>query len=440
MTVISFQPSTKPFKKIITLSDDSIVYSLGSRPVTIKDIIHLMSSIMFSKIYTQSTVQITLLENLEEKIVESQIKAFFFFQYQPLTYRTDSNSKNNVHFELLHSNSSSILELIEKNKKITKTINEIKDLIELPPELIYPESLTKYIVDFSKRYHLNVLKIYDKNDLVKEGFGGILSVGRGSHNPPKLAVLEWPGTSTSNNNSKPIILVGKGITYDSGGYSIKPDPYMKDMKRDKTGVCIVLGILGALSKLNYAHRVIAILPMAENVISSESYKPDEIIHSYSKKTVEVFNTDAEGRLILMDGLELAKKFNPKIIMDVATLTGVRTFCGQYGAIFSNNNEIAWKLQKNGEDVGDNFWVLPLSDEMLNDARNSKIANVKNDGFYCQSTTMMGAAFLATFVSDDVPWIHIDLGESESLYERYNRNNLNSTNSFLMLLEFLHKSL
>ena len=433
MTIIEFKKNDSPLGQILKLGDDAIVISLGNQKITIKNIIELMSKLIFSNMYSSNTIQIPLLEYLEKDVIEAQIKCFYIFQHKPLNFKTNKDLENRK-FELIHSESLEIKNLIKKNKTIVKFLNEIKDLIELPPELIYPESLLKYILDFSERNKLNVLKIYDEQQLSKEGFGGILSVGKGSHNPPKMAILEWNGTN--NKNEKPIVLVGKGVTYDSGGYSIKTDPYMKNMKRDKTGVCIILGLMGILAKLNMNIRVIAILPMAENVISSKSYKPDEIIHSYSKKTIEVYNTDAEGRLLLMDGITLGLEYEPKIIIDVATLTAVGTFCGHYGAIFSNNNDIAWQLQKSGEKVGERFWVLPLFDELIEDAQDTKMANVKNDGYQCYSTTTMGAAFLANFVKNDIPWIHIDLGESQSMYEKYNKKNINTTNSFLMILEFL----
>ncbi len=431
MTTILFETNEKPIGHIIKLSDSSITISIGDDEITNKDIIKIMSDIIFSKMYVNKNILISLIETIKESLLETQIKSFYFFTYQQLTFKNKTN--NGFTFELVHSGNQKIRALVEKNKLISNCINEIKDLIEQPPEIIYPEKLLDYIIKFSEVNNLKVLETYDEKRLAKEGFGGIISVGKGSHNPPTMAILEWSG---SNPNDRPIVLVGKGITYDSGGYSIKSDDGMKDMKRDKTGVCIILGIMGLLARLNSKQRVIAILPMAENVVSSKSYKPDEIVHSYSKKTVEIFNTDAEGRIILMDGLALAQEYNPKMIFDIATLTGVGAFCGHYGALFTNDYDLAWKLQKIGEKVGDRFWVLPISEELLNDSRNTKLANVKNDGFRCYSTTTMGATFLRNFVPDNIPWVHIDLGQSYSLYERFNPKNSNSSNSLLMVLEFL----
>jgi leucyl aminopeptidase len=435
MTLVTFEKSKEPLGTILQISNETIVVSISETSPTVKDMIYLMSFVIFNKMYTQPVIKIKLIEDLEEKVLETQIRAFCLFTYKQLSFRTESDDK--VKFELVHTSKPRTLKLIETNTVICSYLNEIKDLIEMPPEQIYPETLLKYIIKFSKKNHLKIVDVYDERRLEKEGFGGILSVGKGSHNPPKMAVLEWPGSGKSN--AKPVVLVGKGITYDSGGYSVKTGDYMKDMKRDKTGVCIILGIMGALAKLRYPHRVVAILPMAENVISSKSYKPDEIIKSYSKKTVEIFNTDAEGRVLLMDGLALATKFNPRLIIDVATLTGVGIFCGQFGALFTNNTKTAWDVQEAGERVGDRFWVLPIVDEYIEDSRGSKLANVKNDGFNCYSTTTMGATFLRNFVSDKVPWVHVDLGSSNSMYEKHNIKNSNSTNSFLMIMEYLLNS-
>jgi leucyl aminopeptidase len=327
-----------------------------------------------------------------------------------------------------------LFDSVEENKTIMAFLNKTRDVIDMPPDVMYPQSLIDYIVEFSSKNGIKVLELYNEKRLKKEGLNGILDVGKGSHNQPRMAILEYDGTNSTN--SEPIVLVGKGVTYDSGGYSIKSSGHMKNMKHDKTGVVIILGVLGAIAKLKLKCRVVAILPIAENMISDKSYKPDEIVKSHSGLSVEIFNTDAEGRLLLMDGISMAYKYNPKAIIDVATLTGVGVFCGKYGAIFGNHMELAWTLQKIGDKQGDPFWVMPPLDEFIEDTRNSSMANVKNEGYSCSSITMMAAAFLQNFAHKDVPWIHIDLGDSKNLYEKYDKDNIAKSNSFLTLVYFL----
>lgn len=423
-----FKADKKKLGTILAITNSSTVISIGIQPLTKELVVQLVKTIF--KIATDSSNTIDLLDEL----IDIQVKAFYYYSYKHLSYKKN-NSKKNCQFKLdLSKASKDILDVVEENKTIMDFLNETRDIIDMPPDVIYPQSLINYIVQFSNKNGIRVVELYNEKRLKKEGLNGVLDVGKGSHNKPRMAILEYDGTSGTN--SEPIVLVGKGVTYDSGGYSIKSSSHMKNMKHDKTGVVIILGVLGAIAKLKLNCRVIAILPIAENMISDKSYKPDEIVKSHSGLSVEIFNTDAEGRLLLMDGISMAYKYNPKAIIDVATLTGVGVFCGKFGAIFGNHMDLAWTLQKIGDKHGDPFWVMPPLDEFIDDTRNSSMANVKNEGYSCGSITMMAAAFLQNFAHKDVPWIHIDLGNSKNLYEKYDRDNTAKSNSFLTLVYFL----
>jgi len=423
---IHFKKSNKKFSTMINVSDTDTTISIGNTTPKKEQIIDIMKKI-FTEIDNKEIV-IDLLP-LDNELVDTQIKAFYYFNYDNINYLKHKKQKPNYSLDY----SDSHKERIKHNEIVMKYFNQVRDMIDLPPEMINPESMLEQILLFSKENGLSVLETYDSFRLTKEGFGGIVTVGKGSEHPSTMAIIEYNGT---NSKEQPIVLVGKGVTYDSGGYSIKTDPYMKNMKQDKTGALIILGVLGAISKLKLKCRVIAILPMAENVISRSSYKPDEVIISYSGKSVEIYNTDAEGRLLLMDGLSLARKYNPRVIIDVATLTGVTVFCSKMGAIFSNNLEAAWEIQKIGEKQGDLFWVLPIIESVLEETQNDGYTDIKNEGFSCSSATLNAASFLKNFVSDDIPWIHMDLGDSRSLYEKHNNSNVAKVNSFLTLLYFL----
>jgi leucyl aminopeptidase len=423
---IHFKKSSKKFSTMLNVSDTDTTISIGTKTPKKEQIVDIMKKI-FTEIDDKDIV-IDLVP-LDNELVDTQIKAFYYFNYDNINYL--KHKKQKPTYSLDYSDSHK--EIIKHNEIVMNYFNQVRDMIDLPPEMINPESLLEQILLFSKQNGLSVLETYDSFRLTKEGFGGIVTVGKGSEHPATMAIIEYNGT---NSKEKPIVLVGKGVTYDSGGYSIKSDPYMKNMKQDKTGALIILGVLGAISKLKLKCRVIAILPMAENVISRSAYKPDEVIISYSGKSVEVFNTDAEGRLLLMDGLSLARKYNPRVIIDIATLTGVNVFCSKMGAIFSNNLEAAWEIQKIGEKQGDLFWVLPIIESVLEETQNNGYTDIKNEGFSCSSGTLNAAAFLKNFVSDDIPWIHMDLGDSRSLYEKHNNSNIAKVNSFLTLFYFL----
>ena len=422
-----FKRDPKKLSTILEIKKKHTTISLGESKLTKDNVVQLVKNIFKTATDSSNTIDL-----LEEQI-DVQVKAFFYYNYKHLSYK-QKNTSTPKDFSLnLSKASRNILDVIEENKTIMDFLNRTRDIIDMPPDVMYPQSLIDYIVEFSSKNNIKVLELYNEKRLKREGLNGILDVGKGSHNQPRMAILEYDGTNDSE--SSPIVLVGKGVTYDSGGYSIKSSTHMKNMKHDKTGVIIILGVLGAIANLKLKCRVIAILPIAENMISDKSYKPDEIVKSHSGLSVEVFNTDAEGRLLLMDGISMAYKYNPKAIIDVATLTGVGVFCGKLGAIFGNHMELAWTIQKIGDKVGDPFWVMPPLDEFLEDTRNSNMANVKNEGYSCSSVSMMAAAFLQNFAHHNVPWIHIDLGDSKNLYEKYDSNNTAKSNSFLTLVYF-----
>jgi leucyl aminopeptidase len=426
-----FKADKKKLGTILAIKSGHTTISMGDQSLTKDRVVQLVKTVFKTSTDPSNTIE------LLDTLTDVQIKAFYYHNYKHLSYKQkkSTNIQNDRKFTLdLSKASRDILDAVEENKTIMTFLNKTRDVIDMPPDVMYPQSLVDYIVEFSSKNGIKVLELYNEKRLKKEGLNGILDVGKGSHNQPRMAILEYDGTNSTN--SEPIVLVGKGVTYDSGGYSIKSSSHMKNMKHDKTGVVIILGVLGAIAKLKLNCKVVAILPIAENVISDKSYKPDEIVKSHSGLSVEVFNTDAEGRLLLMDGISMAYKYNPKAIIDVATLTGVGIFCGKYGAIFGNHMELAWTLQKIGDKQGDPFWVMPPLDEFIEDTRNSSMADVKNEGYSCSSITMMAAAFLQNFAHKDVPWIHIDLGDSKNLYEKYDKDNIAKSNSFLTLVYFL----
>ena len=279
-------------------------------------------------------------------------------------------------------------------------------------------------LEFARRLRAEVknlpsitLRVLEEKQLRNLKMGGILSVGAGSANPPCLILLHYkPNSNISpapavakKNRLAPIVLVGKAITFDSGGICLKPSESMEEMKFDKSGGSAVAGILIAAARLSVQREIIGVIPAAENLPSHTAYRPGDIIQCYDGSTVEIINTDAEGRLILADALAFAAKtYKPSVIIDLATLTGACVVAlGTHRAgLFSQNDQLKSTLLQSAEATGELLWPLPL-DEPYYEQMHSKIATIKNSGGRWGGACT-AAAFLSHFVPKGIPWAHIDI--------------------------------
>jgi len=302
---------------------------------------------------------------------------------------------------------------INKSNKIVtdatiyaEAVNKTRDLINSPPNIATPEFIANYAIETAKKNDLKCT-ILDENKMNKLGMGCIMAVARGSANKPRLFVLEYNGKG----KDRPIILIGKGVTFDTGGINIKPTPHLTTMKSDKAGACGVINILEACAKLKLKLNVVGIGILAENMISGKSYRPDDILKSYSGLTIEITNTDAEGRLVLADALSYSLKYNPKAIIDIATLTGASiTALGYFASpVLGNNQELVDKITKAGETSLEKVWQFPLWEE-YDDLIKSDIADLKHLNEEMEAGVIVGGIFLKNFVSD-IPWAHIDIGNT-----------------------------
>ncbi len=297
---------------------------------------------------------------------------------------------------------------VQRGRVLGETVNWTKSIANLPGNVMYPAELARRAVALSResrgRLHCRVL---DKRALERGGFGGILAVGSGSAREPRLIVLEYRGGPRSA-NAKPFALVGKAITFDSGGICIKPGDKMEEMKWDKCGGCAVLGILRAAALLRLPVNLIGIIAAAENMPGAASYRPGDIVTTRNGNTIEVINTDAEGRVILADALACACEHKPRAIVDFATLTGacVVALGHNIAGLMGNDATLHKRIQRASEATGEPVWELPLVDEFRDMVR-SDAATVKNSaGRY--GGTLTGAAFLQAFVEEGVPWAHLDI--------------------------------
>jgi len=287
-----------------------------------------------------------------------------------------------------------------------------RTLANRPANVINPEALAKAAKALAKNSKNLTCRVLDEKQLEANGMGGILAVGSGSSSPPRLIVLHYSPRGKSTGARPAVALVGKAITFDSGGISIKPSAKMEEMKLDKSGGIAVLGAVKSAAELNLPVEVYGIIPSAENLPSGTSYRPGDIVTTFSGKTVEVQNTDAEGRMILCDALNYAVKQKCDVIIDIATLTGAcRVALGKYmAALMGNDNGLIKRLQRASEESGEKLWNMPSGQEYAEEMK-SKIADLKNVGSkYGGACT--AAAFLRQFV-EDKKWAHLDIASVES---------------------------
>ena len=287
-------------------------------------------------------------------------------------------------------------------------INIARELGNLPGNVCTPTYLAQECKKLSARYDSVKTQVLSEKQMQRMGMGSLLSVSHGSIQEAKLIVMQHMGSPKAN--SKPHVLVGKGITFDSGGISLKPGAAMDEMKFDMCGAASVVGTMAAVAELKLPINVVGIIPSAENMPGSRATKPGDVVTSMSGKTIEVLNTDAEGRLVLCDALTYAERFKPKSVIDIATLTGaaVATFGNLITALLSNNQELADSLLECGQQSLDPAWQLPLWDE-YQPLLNSKFADIANIGGP-RAGTITAACFLSRFAKK-YHWAHLDIAGS-----------------------------
>jgi leucyl aminopeptidase len=283
-----------------------------------------------------------------------------------------------------------------------------RDLVSEPPNVLYPEEFAERC---RKLTELGVkVEILGPKELTKLGFGALLGVSQGSAFEPRVVVMQWNGAGGNGRKSreKPIAFIGKGVTFDTGGISIKPAGGMEDMKWDMAGAGAVVGLMAALAGRKARCDVVGMVGLVENMPSGTAQRPGDVVKSYSGQTIEVINTDAEGRLVLADVLwHCQQKFDPKFMVDLATLTGavIIGLGHEYGGMYSNDDGLAAKLFAAGQDTGEKLWRMPL-DEAFDKQINSDIADMKNVGGR-PGGSITGAQFIQRFVNGK-PWAHLDI--------------------------------
>lgn len=327
--------------------------------------------------------------------------------YQFTKFKTEKEKIKQIESFVLisHKRDQRIIDGLKKGEMISEAVNYVRDLVNMPANLVTPEKMAEEAKKIANESRLKI-KVFNKRDLEKLGMNVLLAVGKGSVQEPRLIILEY-----NSGAKESIALVGKGITFDSGGMDIKPDEYMRDMKNDKAAASAILGVMKILPKLKIPLHVIGVIPSAENMPSGSATKPGDIVTAYNKKTVEIGDTDAEGRLILADALAYAvKNYKPHAMIDLATLTGACIVALGYEAsgILGNDRRLITKIKEAGEKTYERVWELPLWDDYKS-ILESNVADITNFSMSRrkEAGTIAGAIFLKEFIGK-TSWAHIDI--------------------------------
>lgn len=385
-----------------------VIAGLGKKQKTTTDSIRMVAGKIAQKVRELKLADFTIIvpEDLQFNVnqtVSAIVEGAEMSMYSFDKYKKEKKEGKAPDLTLVTSHS--VDDVILKAKKIAESVNYTRDIANLPPNECSPAQLAGFAKSLAAKNNLKCT-VLSKSELKQKGFGGISAVGQGSKNEPKLIILEY---RKGKRQDKPVVVVGKAVTFDTGGISIKPSEKMDEMKFDKCGGCTVLGIMKAASDLKLPVNLVGIIPSVENMPGGESYRPGDVVKLFGGKTAEILNTDAEGRVILADALAYGiKLYQPSEIMDFATLTGacIVALGANIAGLISNNKRITEKLKNASARTSEQIWQLPIDDDFM-DMIKSDVADIKNIGVGRAAGTITAAAFLANAVGN-TPWAHFDI--------------------------------
>ncbi|MBQ9155666.1 MAG: leucyl aminopeptidase [Eubacterium sp.] len=343
--------------------------------------------------------------------LSSAMKGILLGDYTFDKYHFEKEERPEINLGILTGvDQASFKKEVQYSRMLAESVILARDLVNEPANIMTPAALADAARAVCEKNNIK-FSVLEKEDCEAMGMNSFLSVAKGSKQPPKFIVMEYNGRATDDEK---IALVGKGICFDSGGYNLKPDKAMKGMHGDMGGAAAVIGAIGAIAQAKLGINVTAIVPACENMVSGKAAKPGDIVQSMNGKYIEVVNTDAEGRMALVDAITYAiRQCNATTVIDVATLTGacVVALGDRYTGVFSNSDDLTAKLVQASIIAGENIWRLPLGGDEYAELNKSSVADIANCGTKCGA--IAAARFLAEFV-ERKPWIHMDIaGSSES---------------------------
>ncbi len=407
----------KDLLKTSNLKKNLLVFELSSKKkinlISIKDKLKTsdvenLGAEFFSRINNEKNSEYSIISDSIEKKDNNFLGHFLhglkLKSYEFKKYKTKKETKN-ITINITGNKNKPSTQSQLRFKALEEGTFYARDLVSEPGNVLHPDEYAKRISSL-KKDGLKI-NIYDQKKLKKLGMYALLGVGQGSIRGSYLVTMEWNG---AKNNSKPLAFVGKGVCFDTGGYSLKPAKFMEDMTYDMAGSATVVGLMKSLALRKAKINAVGIVGLVENMVSGNAQRPGDIVKSYSGKTIEILNTDAEGRLVLADALTFTeKKYKPKFIVDLATLTGAIIVClgSEYAGLFSNDDNLSNQLFKAGEKVDEKVWRMPLH-KNYDKLMNSKNADVQNINYVGGAGSTTAAQFLQRFILNKTPWAHLDI--------------------------------
>jgi leucyl aminopeptidase len=333
------------------------------------------------------------------------LKKYSFTKYKTI-FKKNENAKEIINLLITSSNKNFFIKIKNNIENIVNGVFLTRDLVSEPPNYLNPE---KFVSEIKKLSKLGLkVDVFDYSKMKKIGMNALLGVAQGSKNLPYFVTITWKPNNSKN--KKPLSFIGKGVCFDTGGISLKPAKFMEDMKYDMAGAGAVVGLMKTLALRKSKSYVVGAVALVENMPGGSAQRPGDIVKSYSGKTIEVLNTDAEGRLILADAIYyIDEQYKPELIVDLATLTGaiVVSLGSEYAGLFSNNDKLSEKLIKAGEIENEKLWRFPLH-KNYDKLMDSKIADMQNINYSGGAGSITAAQFLQRFLKNGTPWAHLDI--------------------------------
>ena len=333
------------------------------------------------------------------------LKKYSFKKYKTI-FKKNENEKKIINLLITSSNKNFFIKIKNNIENIINGVFLTRDLVSEPPNYLNPE---KFVSEIKKLSTLGLkVDVFDSSKMKKIGMNALLGVAHGSKNLPYFVTITWKPNNSKN--KKPLSFIGKGVCFDTGGISLKPAKFMEDMKYDMAGAGAVVGLMKTLALRKSKSYVVGAVALVENMPGGSAQRPGDIVKSYSGKTIEVLNTDAEGRLILADAIYyIDEQYKPELIVDLATLTGaiVVSLGSEYAGLFSNNDKLSEKLIKAGEIENEKLWRFPLH-KNYDKLMDSQIADMQNINYSGGAGSITAAQFLQRFLKNNTPWAHLDI--------------------------------